>query len=108
MVPEPSPTQEHHTPGPWESAWSDGRGVLCVRAANGDWICGEIFNGPGKGMALAEAQANARLIAAAPDLFYALKMCVQRLERPELSPGADVVLEKAAGALAKAQGNPDA
>jgi hypothetical protein len=48
--------------------------------------------------------ADARLIAAAPDLYHALKLCVARIERPELSPDANVVLEHAGAALAKANG----
>jgi hypothetical protein len=52
-------------------------------------------------------QANARLIAAAPDLLFALKMAVQRIERPELSPDANVVLERAHAAIAKATGGAD-
>lgn len=46
--------------------------------------------------------ANARLIAAAPKLLFALKLCIQRIERPSLSPDANVVLECALDALSKA------
>lgn len=49
-------------------------------------------------------RGDALLYAAAPDIYYALKLCLQRLERPNLSPDANVVTEKVRAALAKAEG----
>jgi hypothetical protein len=60
-----------HTPGPWTAQASQWRGTLCVMAPTG-WVCGELFNADD--ITFAEANANARLIAAAPDLLDALQM----------------------------------
>jgi hypothetical protein len=53
------------------------------------------------------ALAKADVILARPEpseavvgLYYAIKLCVSRIERPNLSPGADVVLERARAAIA--------
>ncbi len=102
-----------HTPGPWavhEHGHANGEQWLSV--LHGAWdITHNYASRPGvvadaahSAMSDATNLANARLIAAAPDLFYALKMCIQRIERPELSPGADVVLERSHEAIAKATG----
>ena len=61
-----------HTPGPWSSGYSEGRGTLCVRAAD-TWICGELLAENGTAISQQEAEANARLIAAAPELLEAVK-----------------------------------
>jgi hypothetical protein len=54
-----------------------------------------------------DALAKADAILARPEpseavvgLYYAIKLCVSRIERPNLSPGADVVLERARAAVA--------
>ncbi|RWB67563.1 hypothetical protein [Mesorhizobium sp.] len=60
-----------HTPGPWKAGLSAGRKVLSVSAANDTWICGELLNGDD--MPAKEAEANARLIAAAPEMLAALQ-----------------------------------
>lgn len=90
-----------HTPGPWflEGNWSDqGRGPL------GGWVS----SNPPAGMPIfelgpvvgdrAEIVANARLIAAAPDLLAA---CQQALELHEPDEGIGHVLQ---AAIAKALG----
>lgn len=59
-----------HTPGPWEQTYGK-RGTLCV-ISDTTWICGEIEN-PHSPIDEVEAIANARLIAAAPDLLEALE-----------------------------------
>ena len=53
--------------------------------------------------AMSASMRDAHLIAAAPALYAALSMCVQRLSRPEFSPDANVVLEKAEAALSAAK-----
>lgn len=76
-----------HTPGPWRVETVEDAEDLCVMAGE-RWICGEIDNDPDMaaiefgfehGMTGAERFdhmainfANARLIAAAPDLYEAL------------------------------------
>jgi len=65
--------QAQHTPGPWTAEPEGGRGAW-VRGSNGTWAalaCGDTD---------AEADANAHLIAAAPDMLVALQMAVPALE----------------------------
>lgn len=62
-----------HTPGPWEDAGRAGLGRM-VRAGTKEdprWIC--VVYGEG---VTPESQANARLIAAAPELLEAMKNLV--------------------------------
>ena len=66
-----------HTPGPWAvvASWED----YMVEAPNKEEI---IFqDGPYQTPSIKEA--NARLIAAAPDLLEALLECLQHLERDD-------------------------
>ncbi len=84
------------TPGPWhamtDAVYSGSRGQNIVASTDVGTT-----NWGGR-------NANARLIAAAPDLLHALRLCVQRIAHPNLSPDANVVLERAVAALAKAEG----
>ena len=59
------------TPGPWKTNYKD---LALVQAENGAPIarCDKLFG-------VANIQANARLIAAAPDLLEALQAIVQSL-----------------------------
>jgi hypothetical protein len=64
-----------HTPGPWQ--------VVSAGTSQSRWIVGDREGGsiadcepPGPWMSDGEADANAQLIAAAPDLVEALKACV--------------------------------
>lgn len=72
-------TQVMHTPGPWELSEhknSDGR---CVVLANGivlALVCARASS-PASGRQYFEKDANARLIAAAPELLAALKHLVR-------------------------------
>ena len=76
-VEEPTPSTPTHTPGPWtleHSSAKRGPGGLCGTAAFNRVV--------GDGMELAtgiQREANARLIAAAPDLLEALKWVQARL-----------------------------
>lgn len=59
-------TERKHTPGPWAAEPMTGRGAW-IKAENGTWTalsCGDTD---------LEAEANARLIAAAPELLAAVK-----------------------------------
>jgi hypothetical protein len=60
-----------HTKGPWYVSLSQ-RKSLCVVSFD-TWICGELEADNDTSISLQEAEANARLIAAAPDLLEALK-----------------------------------
>lgn len=87
-----------HTPGPWASVQSNGvkNGVIAVDDdANDQFYIGKM-SGP-------DAEANARLIATAPELLEALEEAVQWDSHD--SEGVPAVwLEKARAALAKARG----
>ena len=65
-----------HTPGPWTTQ-NDGRDIINIQHSNND--PGAISMTLAKVIARmtwrSQAEANARLIAAAPDLLEALKAC---------------------------------
>lgn len=69
-----------HTPGPWSFRplmSEDNRGMGYIEDANGH----DIIHAGVMDLPMHENQANAALIAAAPDLLEALKSAVERLER---------------------------
>ena len=84
----------NHTPGPWTwareeevSAWSLGPGVLLTDYADGTPDGDELD------------RANARLIAAAPELLECLKAAMQIIGHPD-----DSFSKLAASVIAKAEG----
>lgn len=98
-----------HTPGPWEfvpklTASENHRGFF-VRAEkatrNGKWALAEVQPGDEDGML---GKANARLIAAAPDLLEALKAFNQCLCLNLSYKQWNEVNEMACAAIAKAEG----
>jgi hypothetical protein len=102
-----------HTPGPWE--WSGGLSDSYYRlvAPNADYrernvlevVEGTVYSEYSSDSAYIDATpANARLIAAAPDLLDALEeFCGGLFSYPPGSIG-DEVLQKAKAAIAKATG----
>lgn len=100
-----------HTPGPWlngQDGFNLGSGVVYGRHSNGNPKDVATIRGWG-----GEQQANSRLIAAAPDLLYALEECISELEKyqntshPEGYIGARDYLVKIANSravIAKAKG----
>jgi len=75
-----------HTPGPWTNQngnisgqWETGKkvGIALVGITH---FCGEEYGGPRDRRMAAEDKANARLIAAAPDLLRVLKHGVDSLD----------------------------
>lgn len=102
-----------HTPGPW---WTDGEysadecGVAVI-AARTD--CGPLPGNPTRGMVafvselLPEnadrATANARLIAAAPELLEALKQAEQQIDYGQIDAAHRIII----AAIAKAEGLSD-
>lgn len=100
-----------HTPGPWTAHLSATRKTLCVTAPDA-WVCGELHNR--ESMSDDEAWANARLIAAAPELLEALRAAesamayVTTVVGQHLDPaeGADLTARRMAAraAIAKATG----
>ena len=85
-----------HTPGPWVvDRDASGNGISTTIESNRFWITGVIkFPGPGF-----SDEANARLIAAAPELLEALCLLLDRIESPDGLP-----MKKARAAIAKATG----
>ena len=69
-----------HTPGPWRIETSPVRKTPCVFGGPqfNTWICGEIQSNNVTRIDTAECIANARLIAAAPEMLAALRN-VQKL-----------------------------
>jgi hypothetical protein len=109
-----------HTPGPWHTseppilteARSDvlNQPKLCqirLYAPSGliSFMITELDDDPTDDLTIAEAQANARLIAAAPELLEALEKIVSccRADK-ELSPDVEFYLPKAEAAIRRAKG----
>lgn len=101
-----------HTPGPWKSE----RLINPPKAK--DRRCGFVVNGPdaqplpiricdlrvpsGVG-GFSEGEANARLIAAAPDLLAALELC-ERALTPSRTDAGLIAADEARAAIAKTRG----
>jgi hypothetical protein len=86
-----------HTPGPWRAdcgGSGNQRGGFSVTAANdGVVICGRM----GWPHCADESEANARLIAAAPDLLAACKALVEGEYDAPVMPMARAAIAKAEG-----------
>ena len=88
----------HITPGPWSLCY-DGQ----IDGANGEFICSfnwdsvQEFNGD------SEAKANARLIAAAPELLAALQAMLDAFHEDPSERDTSAVIEAAYAALAAAR-----
>lgn len=93
-----------HTPGPWEAVGDrDDEGIMIVQSATGGEVCDIVST-----LGYAEAdEANARLIAAAPDLLEALVDFVEQVEAYDRLHGANscaISPDAARLAIAKAEG----
>jgi hypothetical protein len=104
MTPTTKTTTTNHTPGPWIAEHPDNRGWQSIRSPHRAVAVAEVLWNP-------EREANARLIAEAPNLlhvaegFVATLATMDRSYRPEdifalLDKWADV----ARAAIAKAEG----
>lgn len=102
-----------HTKGPWDIGGVNGGGlphtVYCDDATGSAVAkCDFEFVNRSK----EELRANARLIAAAPDLLEALEMSLQAYDYGHTGPKATIRIakfeEKASAAIAKAKGTPEA
>ena len=85
-----------HTPGPWHVGKRDPE-WLPIRDANDLWVCDCGFRNE-----VSENEANARLIAAAPDLLSSVKdlLFIGNLvdeERQNVITGAVAAIKKAEG-----------
>ena len=90
------------TPGPWMVAKAPS-GQMCV-VSDDAWICGQLFADNGGRMPRAEADANARLIAASPRLRDSLAAMLAVFEEyaEDFEPGSEglAVVEEARKVLA--------
>lgn len=80
-----------HTPAPWAIAGrSDNDGEAIIIESNDRTICWTALQGYGKSLT-AEDRANARLIAASPELLFAARCALADLEGilPEFEPSGD-------------------
>ena len=84
-----------HTPGPWEATFDS-----CA-SCGGEWI---IDGPPGGSHGQFSGEADARLIAAAPDLFAACRGIVARSLRNGEAHLDVPELRAVAAAIAKAEG----
>ena len=90
---------EQHTPGPW--TFDNGIEFICTDTSlHGEWAVAKI------NIVRAEAKANARLIAAAPELLDALKLMRDAFLDTEGSHGTleQTATDAADAAIAKATG----
>ena len=76
-----------HTPGPWTPAAGG-----YVKTADGKWYVGQAFASPG-----ADEEANALLLAAAPDLLDLAELVMQVSDHPGLREAARLTIAKARG-----------
>lgn len=98
-----------HTPGPWRTSNGQGQyhtSVLCNgwRSSRDKVVICSISPAPRTPAAWEEAEANARLIASAPDLLDALKQALEQLQAYRaMLAGHQSVVRKARIAIAKAE-----
>lgn len=95
-----------HTPGPWRVEPVEDQEVLILTQEHGR-IAECFWIGDSQGPRLDATLANARLIAAAPELLEALRYCVGRLQDIETLESAPLALKYLADAralIAKAEG----
>ena len=91
-----------HTPGPWHVQGDHGK--LWIETSGNDDTIAEVHRRAAKGSVYSckEASANAKLIAAAPDLLEALEDSLTALNI--VYPNGSPVLNAAYAAIAKARG----
>jgi hypothetical protein len=93
-----------HTPGPWEVDAEDSHKVASEDYGTIAWTPNEPAEMP---PIMAEMRANARLIAAAPDLLKALRYLLGGvLDTEEQGVGLPTAVSRARAAIAKAEGRP--
>ena len=88
-----------HTPGPWKSRPENkGSWTAVVHAAGGECIA-VCSSGS------ADNHANARLVAAAPELLEALQFCLDQMDPDRHTvERIDKAMDRAYAAIAKAEG----
>ena len=91
-------SESKHTPGPWRVGVTSDAGEVDV-IAEGGWFVAVACDSAGDG----DTEANANLIAAAPDMLEALEKLVSRIDETR-GPTADTALAAARAAIKKARG----
>ena len=77
-------TQGKHTPGPWVNGhYDDINDEIVIQTHEGEYVASIDCDGAYEGKIAATIDANARLIAAAPDMLEALQECRAELEAYE-------------------------
>lgn len=89
-----------HTPGPWVLADRNKKG-FAARIISGDPNSGIVADAYGGGE-MAQVDANAKLIAAAPELADAVEMLLKRIAGDCTREEADAAPDNARSALRKA------
>jgi hypothetical protein len=93
-----TPIPEAHTPGPW--AYHD-KAAYGLAITTGNIAAQNIASVQAYvGLTHTQARANARLIAAAPDMFAALRAAEQQLDYGQYDAAQDILR----AAIAKAEG----
>ena len=100
-------SQSNHTPGPWTVDWSDDGPLIHTGDLMIASVSGSTEHIKVRGIDEQTTEANASLIAAAPDLLEALERLLEHGERHnmyhEAGKDADIV-NQARSAIAKARG----
>lgn len=89
----------NHTPGPWET-----NGTTIETTKTPSVVVGRAYDEAESGGGIesdSEAEANARLFAAAPDLYAALRAWVESTDRAEQTGSMRPVYDAAKAALFK-------
>lgn len=87
-----------HTPGPWKQCIFNGIEQTTIQATDKSLVAAASYRQGDKSWS-----ANARLIAAAPELLEALKHCADWMAAVTLSEDTPVLMQ-ARAAIAKAEG----
>ena len=96
-----------HTPGPWKLNTDGDTGMNdsgCILDSVGHVIVTDIYGTFKNGRTTGEAEANARLIAAAPDLLAAAESVLAFLEQIGYHGGGNTPAINLQRAIAKARG----
>ncbi len=103
--------QASHTPGPWEAREVPGLSLIAIAERGKMMPHATVAKWSGSNQSLGRTddqdRANARLIAAAPDLLRELKGFVSRWSKypkPPTGRNLEIYLENAQAAIARAEG----
>ena len=90
-----------YTPGPWhlEQPWA---GFSALRGPKGELIFGLTAGSEDEAQSPQVCEANGRLIAAAPEMLDALRLCLQAIDEGREYQG--MVIQNVEAAIKKAEG----